>query len=138
MSEHLTTCPICEVACGLRITVEDGDVVGIRGDAEHPPTRGFICPKGTALQGLHHDPDRLRAPLIRRDGQLAETTWEEAFSFLQERLGPIVAEGGPNAVAWHMGTRPPTTTARGSTDSCPCGWAARSRSTRPRPSTTCR
>ena len=104
MSEHLTTCPICEVACGLRVTVEDGDVVGIRGDAEHPPTRGFICPKGTALQGLHHDPDRLRGPLIRRDGQLVETTWEEAFSFLQERLGPIVAEGGPNAVAWHMGT----------------------------------
>jgi anaerobic selenocysteine-containing dehydrogenase len=75
MSEHLTTCPICEAACGLRITVEDGDVVGVRGDAEHPPTRGFICPKGTALQGLHRDPDRLRAPLIRRDGQLVETTW---------------------------------------------------------------
>ncbi|MDT5258350.1 MAG: hypothetical protein QOD10_3430, partial [Mycobacterium sp.] len=74
MSEHLMTCPICEVACGLRVKVEDGEVVGIRGDAEHPPTRGFICPKGTALQGLHHDPDRLRAPLVRRDGKLVETT----------------------------------------------------------------
>jgi anaerobic selenocysteine-containing dehydrogenase len=104
MSEHLTTCPICEVACGLRITVEDGEVVGIRGDAEHPPTRGFICPKGTALQGLHHDPDRLRAPLVRRGEELVETTWKEALHVLAERLGPIVTEGGPDAVAWHLGT----------------------------------
>lgn len=104
MSEHLMTCPICEVACGLRVKVEDGNVVGIRGDAEHPPTRGFICPKGTALQGLHHDPDRLLAPLVRRDGKLVETTWEEAFIVLQERLGPIVAQSGPDAIAWHLGT----------------------------------
>lgn len=104
MSEHLATCPLCEVACGLRVTVEDNDIVGIRGDADHPATRGFICPKGTALQGLHHDPDRLRAPLVRRGGELVETTWEDAFSYLRERLAPIVAEGGPDAVAWHLGT----------------------------------
>ena len=104
MSEHLATCPLCEVACGLRVTVEDNDIVGIRGDADHPVTRGFICPKGTALQGLHHDPDRLRAPLVRRDGELVETTWDDAFAYLAERLGPIVAESGPDSVAWHLGT----------------------------------
>jgi len=104
MTEHLTTCPLCEVACGLRVEVEDGEVVKVRGDADHPVTRGFICPKGTALQGLHHDPDRLRNPLVRRDGQLVETTWEDALGALQERLGPIIAEGGPDAVAWHLGT----------------------------------
>jgi anaerobic selenocysteine-containing dehydrogenase len=104
MTEHLTTCPLCEVACGLRVEVEDGDVVSVRGDADHPVTRGFICPKGTALQGLHRDPDRLRSPLVRRDGQLVETTWEDALGALEERLGPIIAEGGPDAVAWHLGT----------------------------------
>ncbi|MFC5731479.1 MULTISPECIES: molybdopterin-dependent oxidoreductase [Nocardioides] len=104
MTEHLTTCPLCEVACGLRIEVEVGDVVKVRGDADHPVTRGFICPKGTALQGLHHDPDRLHNPLVRRDGQLVETTWEDALGVLKERLGPIIAEGGPDAVAWHLGT----------------------------------
>lgn len=104
MSERLTTCPLCEVTCGLKIEVEDGDVVGIRGDADHPVTRGFICPKGTALQGLHVDEDRLRQPLVRRGGQLVETTWDDAFSFLKERLGPIIEEGGPDAVAWHLGT----------------------------------
>jgi len=104
MSEHLTTCPLCEVTCGLRIEVEGGEVVSVRGDADHPVTRGFICPKGTALKGLHDDPDRLRVPLVRRDGKLVETTWEDAFALLQERLGPIIAEGGPDAVAWHLGT----------------------------------
>ena len=104
MSEHLATCPLCEVGCGIRVKVEGDEIVGIRGDADHPATRGFICPKGTALQSLHHDPDRLRAPLVRRGGELVETTWEDAFRFLEERLAPIVAESGPDAVAWHLGT----------------------------------
>lgn len=104
MSEHLATCPLCEVACGLRVSVEGGQVVGIRGDADHPATAGFICPKGTSLASLHDDPDRLRSPLVRRDGELVETTWDEALRVLAERLAPIVAESGPNAVAWHLGT----------------------------------
>jgi anaerobic selenocysteine-containing dehydrogenase len=104
MSEHLTTCGICEAACGVRVKVEDGKVVGVRGDPEHPPTRGFFCPKGTALQAMQHDPDRLRAPLVRRGDRLVETSWEDAFRVLEDRLGPIIAEGGPDAVAWHLGT----------------------------------
>ena len=41
---------------GVRVDVEDGRVQGVRGDTDYPPTRGFICPKGAALKGLHHDP----------------------------------------------------------------------------------
>jgi anaerobic selenocysteine-containing dehydrogenase len=104
MSEHLTTCPLCEVTCGLRVEVDGGEIVSVRGDADHPVTRGFICPKGTALQGLHQDPDRLRTPRVRRDGKLVETTWDDALGMLRDRLGPIIAEGGPDAVAWHLGT----------------------------------
>jgi len=104
MTEHLTTCGICEAACGVKVKVEDGQVVDVRGDPEHPATRGFFCPKGTALQAVQHDPDRLRAPLIRRGDQLVPVSWQEAFAFLKERLGPIIAESGPDAVAWHLGT----------------------------------
>lgn len=104
MTEHLTTCPICEAGCGLRIDVEDGQVEGVRGDTEYPPTRGFICPKGAALKGLHHDPDRLRRPLVRRNGRLQEVDWDEAFAVLADRLGPIGRESGPDAVAFHLGT----------------------------------
>jgi len=104
MTEHLTTCPICEAGCGLRVDVEDGHVQGVRGDTEYSPTRGFICPKGAALKGLHHDPDRLRRPLVRRDGRLQEVEWEEAFAVLAQRLGPIARESGPEAFAFHIGT----------------------------------
>ncbi|WP_205699626.1 molybdopterin-dependent oxidoreductase [Conexibacter sp. SYSU D00693] len=102
MSEQLVTCPICEVACGVKVTVEGDRVTGVRGDPD-APTRGFICPKGAALQGLHHDPDRLRAPLVRRGGTLVEVSWDEAFAELEARLGPVVRESGPNAVAFHLG-----------------------------------
>lgn len=104
MSEHLTTCPICEAGCGIRVDVEDGRVTGVRGDTEYSPTRGFICPKGASLGGLHDDPDRLRRPLVRRDGRLHEVDWDEAFAVLAERLGPIAREGGPDAIAFHLGT----------------------------------
>ena len=68
MTDTLTayrTCPLCEATCGLEITVEGGEVTGIRGDADDVFSHGFICPKGTALKQLHEDPDRLRTPLIR-------------------------------------------------------------------------
>ena len=104
MTEHLATCPICEVGCGVRVDVENGRVTGVRGDKAYPPTGGFICPKGSALKGLHHDPDRLRRPLVRRDGRLQEVDWDEAFAVLAERLGPIARESGPDAFAFHMGT----------------------------------
>src|SRR5215510_723313 len=63
-TEHLRTCPLCEAMCGLRILVEDGRVTRIRPNHDDVWSRGYICPKGTTLGELHHDPDRLRAPLI--------------------------------------------------------------------------
>lgn len=104
-SERRATCPICEAACGLRVTVADDGrtVLGVRGDNDHPRTRGFICPKGVALKELHHDPDRLRQPLLRRDGELVEVSWPEAFARLADLLGPVVRTHGPDAVAFHLG-----------------------------------
>ncbi|GAA0637370.1 molybdopterin oxidoreductase family protein [Sporichthya brevicatena] len=103
MTERQATCPICEAACGLTVTLDGADVVGIRGDADHPRTRGFVCPKGVALKELHHDPDRLRRPLVRRGGELVEVSWPEAFARLEELLGPVVRAHGPDAVAFHLG-----------------------------------
>ena len=60
------TCPICEAGCGLEVTVGGDRVIKIRGDKDDVFSRGFFCPKGAALGDLHHDPDRLRRPLIRR------------------------------------------------------------------------
>ena len=68
MAVAFSTCPLCEATCGLEITVADGAVTGIRGDADDVFSHGFVCPKGASLRELHEDPDRLRTPLIREPG----------------------------------------------------------------------
>jgi anaerobic selenocysteine-containing dehydrogenase len=100
---HFRTCPLCEATCGLELTVRDGSVVRIRGDRDDVFSHGFICPKGTTLGKLHDDPDRLRTPLVRRDGVLVEATWDEAFAAVAEGLGRIWADGDRDAVAVYLG-----------------------------------
>ena len=87
------TCPLCEASCGLEITLrptEGGgeEVVRIRGDREDVFSQGYICPKGSTLKQLHEDPDRLRRPLVKRDGEFVEVSWEEAFAEVEARLLP--------------------------------------------------
>ena len=97
------TCPLCEATCGLRIETEDGHVTRIRGDAEDPFSKGFICPKGSTLGALHDDPDRLRRPLVRRNGVHEEVSWEEAFAEVERRLTAVLATHGRDAVAVYVG-----------------------------------
>src|SRR5215212_11778657 len=76
-----TTCPLCEATCGLELELSDDfDALKIRGDKDDVFSHGFICPKGGSLKALHEDPDRLRAPLVKRDGAFVEVSWDEAFA----------------------------------------------------------
>ena len=96
-------CPLCEACCGLELKVNGQHVVGIRGHKEDVFSHGYICPKGASLKDLHEDPDRLRTPLIKRDGQFVEATWDEAFAEIERRLPPILKEHGPDSVASVVG-----------------------------------
>lgn len=102
---HYRTCPLCEATCGLEITVRDGAITRIRGDRDDVFSKGFICPKGSTLKQLHADPDRLRTPLVRRNGELVPATWEEAFSAVAEGFGRIWGpdNAGRDAVAVYLG-----------------------------------
>jgi len=103
-SERFRTCPFCEATCGLRLDVtEDGRIESIRGDSEDVLSAGFICPKAFGLKELREDPDRLRAPLVRRDGELREATWDEAFAAVEAGLAPVLSEHGRDAVAVYAG-----------------------------------
>jgi anaerobic selenocysteine-containing dehydrogenase len=97
------TCPLCEATCGLEVTFDQERVARVRGDAEDVFSHGFICPKGGSLGALHHDPDRLRRPLVKRDGRLVETDWDEAFAEIDRRLSPILGEHGRDAVGVYLG-----------------------------------
>ena len=100
---HYHTCTLCEATCGLEIRTRGREVVAIRGDAEDVFSRGFICPKGYALKELDADPDRLRTPLIKRDGRFEAVSWDDAFAEIERRLLPIVERHGRDAVAVYLG-----------------------------------
>lgn len=96
------TCPLCEATCGLEIKIVDEQVKVIRGDSEDPFSRGFLCPKGSTLGRLRDDPDRLRSPLIKRNGVHVEATWTEAWQTVAAGLGRHLAVDR-NAVAIYVG-----------------------------------
>lgn len=100
---HIRTCPLCEATCGLEITLKDGEITRIRGDREDVFSKGFICPKGSTLKQLHADPDRVRTPLIKRNGEFVPATWDEAFEAVAEGFGKIWEAGDRNAIAVYLG-----------------------------------
>ncbi|MFJ8309254.1 MULTISPECIES: molybdopterin oxidoreductase family protein [unclassified Streptomyces] len=99
----LRICPLCEATCGLSLTLEGGRITGARGDADDVFSQGFICPKGASFGEVDSDPDRLTAPLVRRDGVLEEASWAEAFDLIAARLRAISERYGPNAVGVVLG-----------------------------------
>lgn len=99
----LRICPFCEATCGLTLTITDDRVTAARGDRDDVFSAGFICPKGASFGELDNDPDRLTAPLVRRDGVLTEATWDEAYAVVAERLGAVIAEHGGTSVGVYLG-----------------------------------
>jgi anaerobic selenocysteine-containing dehydrogenase len=103
MTTQYRTCPLCEATCGLAIEVEGERVLGVRGDEEDPFSKGYLCPKAYGLKALHEDPDRLRAPLVRKQGELVEASWDEAFATAIEKLDAVRKQHGDDAVAIYLG-----------------------------------
>jgi anaerobic selenocysteine-containing dehydrogenase len=97
------TCPLCEAGCGLEITVAGDRVTRIRGDLDDVFSKGYLCPKGSTLRQLHDDPDRLRTPLVRRDGELQPATWAEAFAAVDAGLARVTEAHGREALGVYVG-----------------------------------
>lgn len=101
---HYRACHLCEAICGLAIEVDDQQqIVSIKGDPQDPFSRGHICPKATALEDLHKDPQRLRQPLKKVAGEWQPVSWQQAFDEIAQRLQAIQAEHGRHSVAVYMG-----------------------------------
>ena len=97
------TCPLCEATCGLEISLRDDAVVRIRGDRDDVFSRGFICPKGSTLKQLDADPDRVRQPLIKRDGGSNLRRGTKPSPTSPTVWLPSLPTHGPNAVALYLG-----------------------------------
>ncbi len=82
----LAQCPYCGVGCGVLLGVRGDKIVGVRGDKENPVNKGSLCVKGRYGYKFINHSDRLKTPLIRKDGKLVEATWEEAMDRIEEKF----------------------------------------------------
>ncbi len=81
-----TTCPYCGTGCGFNLVVKDRKVVGVAPWHRNPVNEGKLCPKGTYAWEFVNSPDRLTAPLIRKDGKLVEASWDEAYALIASKF----------------------------------------------------
>jgi formate dehydrogenase alpha subunit len=84
--EVTTTCTYCGCGCGIHLGVSGERLVSARGQRENPSNEGRLCVKGRFGFSFVNSPDRLKTPLIRRNGTLAEATWDEALDLVAERF----------------------------------------------------
>ncbi|HQR07487.1 MAG TPA: molybdopterin-dependent oxidoreductase [Gemmatales bacterium] len=104
ISRHRSVCPHdCPDTCGMTVAVSDGRAVDLRGDKEHPFTKGFLCVKvNRYLERVYH-PDRLQYPLKRvgskGEGKFTRISWEEAIATISERFLTIARSvDGPQSI----------------------------------------
>jgi anaerobic selenocysteine-containing dehydrogenase len=98
-----SVCPFdCPDACGLLVEVEGGRARRVRGDPEHPYSRGTLCPKMNEYDRSVHSPDRLLHPLVRTgkkgEGAFRRATWDEALGIVAGKLAEIARRDGAQAI----------------------------------------
>jgi formate dehydrogenase len=103
-SQKPTYCRICEPTCGMVATVEDGRLLSLRPDAEHPITKGFSCPKGIEFVHVQNDPDRLLHPMRRTpSGEFEPISWQRALDEIGAKLRAVRARHGGESIGWYAG-----------------------------------
>ena len=100
MAHKLTTCTFCGVGCGIYVETAGNQVVGAYPSMSHPTNEGRICLRGWHVHEVASSPDRLRSPLLKRDGKFCEVSWDEAIGFIASRMKSIRDRHGPDALAF--------------------------------------
>ncbi len=103
LKSHFRACHLCEAICGIEIKTKGDKIISIRGDKADPFSRGHICPKATALQDLHEDPNRLKFPIKRVGDTWQQISWAEAYAFTAEKLVGIQDHYGKDSIAFFAG-----------------------------------
>lgn len=99
MATFKSACPLnCWDSCGFVVEVENGKVVKIDGDKDHPITKGKICGRGRMLEARTNSDDRILYPLKKVDGEFQRITWEQALTEITEKLLVVRQKYGSTAV----------------------------------------
>jgi formate dehydrogenase alpha subunit len=95
-----TICSYCGVGCNITLHVKDNQIVKITAVNQSPVNRGRLCVKGRFGFDYVHHPDRLKTPLIRKNGELEPTDWDTALNFVISRLKEIKEKHGSDSIAF--------------------------------------
>ena len=93
-----TTCPYCGVGCRINLHVKENEIIKVTGVEDVEPNYGALCIKGRFGYDFVHSSDRLKSPLLRKNGKLKEVSWEEALDFTARKLTEIKKAHGPDAI----------------------------------------
>lgn len=93
-----TTCSYCGVGCQLELKVLNDKVVGVN-PVMDGPNEGILCVKGKFGYKFLNNPDRLKTPLIKKNGEFVEATWEEAYDLIEKKARKVMESDGPDAFA---------------------------------------
>jgi anaerobic selenocysteine-containing dehydrogenase len=100
--------PGCHGGCGQKLYVQDGKLIRIEGDEDHPWSQGRSCPRVLAMTQYMYHPDRITTPLkrtgARGEGKFTPISWDEAFDICEKKLKDIRQEFGAESVIFCQGT----------------------------------
>ena len=99
-----THCKICTNQCGVVAEVQDNEIIRLKGDFDHPLSKGYTCPKGRALGKNHHHPKALTRPMMRKEGNLVPVSWDECLDDLAQKLTSVIDRHGPGATGIFLGS----------------------------------
>ena len=94
-----SVCPYCGTGCRVTLHLRGDKVVGVEAEGDAQPNEGRLCVKGRFGMDFQSSSDRLTTPLIRKNGELVEASWDEALDLVASRFGEIKDQYGPNSLA---------------------------------------
>jgi len=100
-----TTCPYCGVGCQIELLVQDGKIVRSNGVEGVLPNDGRLCVKGRFGYEFVHSPERLTKPLIRKNGELVEATWDEALTLIATKFSELKEKYGSDSLAGYASAK---------------------------------
>ena len=94
-----TICTYCGVGCNLDVATKEEEIISITAPYDAEVNQGHTCLKGRYAFKFYDHPERLRSPMVRKEGQLTEVSWDEAYDYITENLKVISKDFGPDAIA---------------------------------------
>ncbi len=93
-------CRFCGTGCGVLVGVKNGKAVRIKGDPNNH-NEGFLCLKGALMVPIIYAKERVTHPMIRKNGKLAQVSWDEALDYTATRFKQVLKSDGPGGVAYY-------------------------------------